>query len=462
VRWRVREEGLLAWENVVVEDRIRRAQEATSQMSVRVGTTGRAVTAFGGAELLRATARAVGVGDAVDGSVSLKKRARGLSDTEFVLGIAESVALGARCLDDLAVARSDVAQALLRGFEIPPPQTAGAWLRRFTLGHLGQLNRALCDVQRNAYITSGVREVTLDFDSTYLFSRSTRRQGVDRTYKKGYALHPLLCFDAASGAAVHARLRRGKAGASTGMRTFLAETLRRVPDGVRVRARLDSGFYGGALLTQMEAAGVTYLCGVPIVPALLGAVAALDDDCWAPCVDKNDGEVAEFGYRLRHGRVFRRYIVKRIAIEPGEQATLEEGGWRHWILVTNDHHRSAAELESEHRHKAVVEAGMRELKSNYGLGTIRRHGFMANWAWLLLVCLAHNLCCWTQHLGRLAAGRDGAELRAKRLRYRYLVVPALVVRSARQLTIRLPTTYQHLDRFLAALDRLKRLATRPA
>ena len=41
--------------------------------------------------------------------------------------------------------------------------------------------------------------VTLDFDSTYVFSRSVRRQGVDRTYKKGYALHPLLCFDAASG-----------------------------------------------------------------------------------------------------------------------------------------------------------------------------------------------------------------------------------------------------------------------
>ena len=41
--------------------------------------------------------------------------------------------------------------------------------------------------------------MTLDFDSTYVFSRSRRRQGVDRTYKKGYALHPLLCFDAVLG-----------------------------------------------------------------------------------------------------------------------------------------------------------------------------------------------------------------------------------------------------------------------
>ena len=117
----------------------------------------------------------------------------------------------------------------LRGFAVPAPQTAGTWLRRFSLGHIRQLDRALAGVHRRAFGAAGVAEVTLDFDSTYVFSRSTRRQGVDRTYKKGYALHPLLCFDAVSGAAVHARLRRGKTGPSTGMKTFLTETLRRVP-----------------------------------------------------------------------------------------------------------------------------------------------------------------------------------------------------------------------------------------
>jgi hypothetical protein len=431
-------------------------------VSVRVGTTDRAVTAYGGAELLRETARAVGLAEEVAACLSLKQRARGLSETEFVAGVAESVALGARCLDDLAVARADAAQERLRGFAVPAPQTAGGWLRRFTLGHISQLNKALEAIQRRAFQLAGVAEVTLDFDSTYLFSRSTRRQGVDRTYKKGYALHPLLCFDAASGAAVHARLRRGKAAPSTGMATFLRETLRRVPGGVKVRARLDSGFYGSRLLAQMERAGVTYLCGVPFNPRIIEACRSVDDQFWSPCADKDEGEVAEFGYRLRDGNTFRRYIVKRIHIEPGEQATLEEGGHRYWVFVTNDNTRSAVELESEHRHKALVEAGMRELKENYGLGTVRKHGFMANWAWLLLVCLGHNLCCWAQQLGRLAAGRDGADLRAKRLRYRYLVVPALVVRSARQLTIRLPRYWPNLQRFIAALGRLKRLALTPA
>ena len=269
-------------------------------MIVGVGTTERALTAFAGAELVRETARAVGLSEHVEAFVGVKRRARGLSDAQFVSGLAEAVALGASCLDDLAVARADTAQETMRGFAVPAPQTAGAWLRRFTLGHIRQLDKALEATQRRAFVLAGVDQVTLDFDSTYLFSRSKRRQGVDRTYKKGYALHPLLCFDAASGAAVHARLRRGKAGPSTGMASFLVETLRRVPPGVAVRARLDSGYYGSALFAQMEKAGVTYLCGAPFNPRLLEAVRSVGEGCWAPCADKDEGEVAEFGYRLAH------------------------------------------------------------------------------------------------------------------------------------------------------------------
>jgi hypothetical protein len=401
---------------------------------------------------------AVGLVDEIDATVGLKSRARGLSEGQFVAAMAESIALGASCLDDLAISRADTAQEMLRGFAVPAPQTAGTWLRRFSLGHVRQLDKALAAVQRRVYTASGVEEVTLDFDSTYIFSRSKRRQGADRTYKKGYALHPLLCFDAASGAAVAARLRRGKVNTAAGMKTFLAQSLRAVPEAVAVRARLDSGFYSGPLFDQMEAAGVTYLCGVPMTARIAEAVTNIPNECWVPCIDKDEGEVADFGYRLRDAKRFRRYVVKRIMIEPGEQASLETGGYRYWVLATNDYDSDAAALEAEHRHKANVEAGMRELKSNFGLSVLRKHRFMANWAWLLLVCLGHNLCCWLQGLGGLAAGRDGADLRAKRLRYRYLTVPALVVRSARRLSIKLPDAYPYLDRFLQTRCRLKQLS----
>jgi hypothetical protein len=122
----------------------------------------------------------------------VKKRARGLSEGQFAAALAESITLGATCLDDLAINRADDAQELLRGFAVPAPQTAGSFLHRFSLGHIHQLNKALVAIQRRAYAAAQVSEVTLDFDSTYIFRRSTRRQGVDRTYKKGYALHSLV------------------------------------------------------------------------------------------------------------------------------------------------------------------------------------------------------------------------------------------------------------------------------
>src|SRR6266545_1387258 len=166
------------------------------------------------------------------------------------------------------------------------------------------------------------------------------------------------------------------------------------------------------------------------------------------------GRGAEFGYRLASERVFRRYVVKRIAIAPGEQATLETAGYRYWVSVTNDHITDAPTLESEHRHKALVEGGMRELKENFGLRVLRKHGFMANWAWLLVVATGLNLCRWTQLLGKIEPDRD---LRAKRLRFRYLAVPAMLVRSGRRLMLKLAAGYPLLDRFVAALARLRAL-----
>lgn len=428
--------------------------------TVTLGTTNRDITAHAGALLLRETARVVGLRDAVDAHVHLKERCRGLSEAEFVCAMAESIGLGARCLDDLAVTRADGVQATLRGFAVPAPQTAGTWLRRFTIGHVRQLDKALGLVTRTAFTLAGVSDVTLDFDSSYVRSRSKRRQGADRTYKKMYALHPLFCFEATSGATVHARLRRGRAGASTGMSSFVTETLRRIPDEVTIRARMDSGFYSSQLFAQLELAGVAYLCGVPMSPNIAVCCQQIGDEHWQDCMDDKNGQVTEFGYRLTDGKQFRRYVVKRAQRHAGEQLTLDgTGSYQYWVLVTNDHTTPAIELESEHRHKADVENGVRELKQNYGLHALRKHGFMANWAWLLLVCLGHNLCCWTQQLGALQAGRGNGDLRAKRLRFRFLHIPGLLTRSARRYILKLRADYPYRDRFDAALARLRSLPT---
>ncbi len=425
------------------------------QPPVHISTTKRKITAQAGSVLIRQVARVVGLGSAITEHLHLKKRARGLSEAQFVTAMAEAIALGARCLDDLAVTRGDEVQTDLRGFRVPAPQTAGSFLRRFTLGHIRQLDVALRVVNRRALALLGVGRgdrLTLDFDSTYIRSYSSRRQGADPTWTKRYTLHPLLCFVAEFGMCLHAKLRRGRSGSSTGVAPFVTECLRRIPRGVAVRARFDSAFYSGKLFAHLERRGVTYLCGAPHNQRLVQVIRAVPDADYSPCGDDKEGEVAEFGYRTKDDRTFRRYVVKRIAIAPGEQATLDGGGYRYWTLVTNDHTSSAAELESEHRHKALVESGMRELKENFGMHALREHGFMANWAWLLILTAGLNLCRWTPALGELEPDQD---MRAKRLRFRYLFVAGVLVRSGGRWVLKLSDGYPLYDRFVACLSRLR-------
>ena len=235
-----------------------------SARAFSVSTTDRNLTSHAGAVLLRAAADAVGLGAAIGATLHLKKRARGLTEAESILAMAEAVALGATCLDDLAIARSDHAQEELRGYAVPAPQTAGSFLRRFTLGHIGQLNKALRTVHLRAFELLGVisgDRITLDFDSTYIRSYSSRRQGADPTWTKRYTLHPLLCFVSGLSTCLHAKLRRGKSHTANGIAGFVAECLRRVPKETHLRARFDSGFYSKDLFAMLEDKGVTYLCG---------------------------------------------------------------------------------------------------------------------------------------------------------------------------------------------------------
>jgi hypothetical protein len=281
---------------------------------------------------------------------------RGLSEAEFFLGLCEAIALGADCLDDLAVAPGDLAQTKMRGFEIPSPQTAGMFLRRLSLCHIRQLDQALRQVHRWALSLLGPEgTLTVDFDSSHVRSDSSRRQGADPTYLKRYTLHHLFCSGADHDLVLHGKLRRGRANTSKGIDRFVDECLRRVPPVTPVRARFDSGFWSEHLCEHLERRGVTYLVGVGLNQRIAQVIRQIPDEQWMPCVDKDESEVAEFGYRLAQSRMFRRYVVKRILKAAGEEIGFETGGYQYWVLATNDHQVDAAALESEHRHKAQVE-----------------------------------------------------------------------------------------------------------
>ncbi len=102
-----------------------------------------------------------------------------------MLALCETLIAGGDCLDDVALLRADSAQEMLRGHGLPDPTTLGRFLRRFTLGHLGQLNRALDRLFARVQPLLGRGDaVTLDLDASYVATHGPvgSRQGARGTY----------------------------------------------------------------------------------------------------------------------------------------------------------------------------------------------------------------------------------------------------------------------------------------
>lgn len=427
---------------------------------VRIVPSSQQMTAHAGLVLVRELAERLGLPELLD-EVTVKKRRRGYSPAQQALALCETLIAGGECLDDAALLRADSAQEQLRGHAVPDPTTLGRFLASFTLGHVGQLNRALNRLFARVHPLLARERVTLDLDSTLIehHGPAGSRQGTRGTYAGTVAWHPLLCFVSETGEWLHAKLRNGHAAPSTGALRFLGECLRRLPAGARLFLRADEGFFGQDFLAGLEGKGMTYTVGAPLIASVRQRIAEIAQEAWQPSSYRQGSEVASFLWRPKTWKRERRFVVRRDPLERGEQLSLESAEWHYWALVTNDRERSADELESWHRDKANIENRIKEAKLGLGLDNLPCHGFHANWAYLLLTLIAYNLLTW---LKLLALPESERRSYAKRLRFRFIAVAATVGRSGRRLVLRLSAGYPLLPEFVRALARIRGLARAPA
>jgi hypothetical protein len=427
---------------------------------VQVAPSTQQITAHAGLVLVRELAAALGLAGLLD-RITVKKRRRGYSPAQQALALSETLIAGGDCLDDAALLRGDTGQQQLRGYAVPDPTTLGRFLASFNLGHIRQFERALEQLFGRVHLLLGRETVTLDLDATLVEHHGPvgSRQGARGTYTGKVAWHPLLCFVGETGEWLHGKLRHGHAAASTGSKRFLAECLRRLPAGARVFLRADEGFWGKDFFAELERLQITYAIGAPQIASVKARIFAVDEADWRPSSYRTGSEVVSFPWRPKTWERERRFVVRRDPIKPGEQLTLDGDGYHYYVLVTNDHERTADELEQWHRAKANVENRIKEAKLGLGLDNLPCRGFHANWAYLLCTLLAYNLLCWLKLLALPERERTSY---AKRLRFRFIAVAATVGRSGRRLVLRLSASYPLLNDFVEALQRLRGIARAPA
>jgi hypothetical protein len=379
---------------------------------------------------------------------------RGYRPGRKVVTVLAGLLAGADCIDDLAVLRAgSTARILPTG--VVAPSTVGTWLRSLTFGHVRQLDRLTELLLTRAWAAGagpGGRDLVIDVDSTICQVHGYAKQGAAYGYTRQLGYHPLLAMRADTGEVLHTRMRTGSANTARGAQRFVRETVgraRRAGAIGPITLRADAGFWSSKVITACSDHDVRYSITVRRTKAVVAVIEQIDEAAWTDIVYPDGGQ-AQVAETTLAGR---RLVVRRTRLTGEHQQRLFPD-WRHHAFVT-DRPGTAVDLDADHRRHAVVELAIRDLKHGAGLTHCPSGVFTANAAWAVLATLAHNLWRWTATLGGLVT--PGRLTVAKTMRRRYLTIPGRITRSARRLTLHLPTMWPWRAAFVEALSRLRRV-----
>jgi hypothetical protein len=366
---------------------------------------------------------------------------------------------GADSIDDMALLRHGAMSRLFTG--VRAPSTLGTFLRAFTFGHVRQLDavasRLLVNLAGWAPLLPGAAELAyVDVDDTLRQTYGYAKQGAGRGYTGVKGLNALLAVVSTPSSApviAAARLRKGSTNSARGAQRFVTDALKTArkagATGMLV-LRADSAFYGRDVIAAALRQQARFSITARQDRAVRAAIASIDPDAWTTIqytdaiFDEqsqqwiSDAQVAEIDYtaftsRLKAQRVAARLIVRRVKdMNPNNQSELFTA-YRYHAVFTNSP-LPMLQAEKAHRAHAIVEQVIADLK-NGPLAHLPSGHFWANSAWLVCAAIAFNL---TRAAGALASAFH-AKATTATIRAQLITVPGRLARSARRLTVHLPT-----------------------
>jgi len=365
-----------------------------------------------------------------------------------VATLVHAMVAGAKFIDDADVLRSGSTAEVL-GHQVMAPSTLGTFLRRFSFGHIRQLDKLAEAVLTRAWSQGagpGAEPMTVDIDSTIAPVHGDQKQGAGFGYTRVLGYHPLLGTRADTGEVLHLRFRKGSANSGRGAERFVRELVgrvRRAGSSGSLTLRADSGFYSRFVIQACRDHKIAYSITAPQNPGVKRAIDAIAEDAWTPIDYTDNGEawVAETPYGDGH-----RLVVRRTKLADPQPALFPV--FRYHAFITN-RVGDAVSLDADHRRHAVVELAIRDLKDG-GLAHCPSGNFSANGAWAVLATIAHNLIRWVGQLGLEISG----PLVAKTIRRRFLALPGRITRSARRRQLHLPTRWPWADQWTTCFERL--------
>jgi hypothetical protein len=400
------------------------------------------VTSFAGLKPLFDLAHRLGILKDLQ-SLTVKRRRRGIPIVDFVMSLVANFVVGGECMTDLKQLRDeDATRSLLYGLEVPAPTTTGETLRKFTLGHIRQIERVIGRALKGTRdMISGSESITLDGDSSVFEVHGYHKEGARYAYNQVRGFHPLLAFWSEKRLLMGLRLRPGNRHTCYKATSFLAECLGRLPKDHSINGRFDSGFYSRGIVEFCLRHHMGFTISAKLFEGLVERISEIEEDAWKSYPWEEKAQWTEFSYLPAHWPRPFRMLVKRVPFYEKEQLIL--GKYFYTAVITNRRGMGSSLLRF-HLARGGTENYIEEFKSGIGARLVPTQRFLANWAWLVIAQLAYNL---VQCFKLLLMPRQQHSFQMKRLRLLWFNVAARIVHSGRRLILHLARGPDAAERF---------------
>jgi hypothetical protein len=368
--------------------------------TIRLEVTDEPLTVHTGLSLFYAMAEALEVPRILDQRVHVKERQRGYPESEHILALAANAFVGGDYLDDLEALREDIAiQKAIGRKEIPDPTTAGDFCRRFTLGHILQMNQAFAEIQAQVYQRrKEITAWTIDVDAKVHEVYGAKKEGAEKSYNGIYSLQPMYAFVHETEEMLHSELRTGNTHPGAKAVAFLRRMSRKIPANIReIYLRSDSAFYNKEVVEFCEEKGWQFSITADQTGPLMRRVEDLPDSAWKAVPGDPSLGYAEVRYQPVNWPKAFRFLVRREKKEKRAQEVLFAPlAYSYYVVVTN-RAGDVRSLMEVHDGRGAMERRIGQFTNEF-LSHLPLGGFMANWVYLLCAQLAYNLSYWLRDL----------------------------------------------------------------
>lgn len=452
-------------------------------------------TVYGGVAAMHRLVTKLGLVETIDERLELLKVHLPYHESDHVLNLAYNVLTGGTRLEDIERLRHDVAYMNAVGAElIPDPTTAGDFCRRFTEPDIVALMEAINSVRPRLWrgrAADLLGPVTyLDVDGTMVPTTGECKQGMDINYKGIWGYAPLIVTLANTREVLYLVNRPGNAPSHAGAAEWIDKAIDLVgPHANRVCVRGDTDF---SLTEHLDkwAERVDFVFGMDNNTALRSRAEALDASAWSrlhrppayePVTDVrrarrantkqqivaereylnlelNHEDVAVFDYQPKKCR--RTYTVvalrKNISRTRGENVLLDE--IRYFFYITTHTDKTPAQIVELANERCDQENIIGQLKSGINALRVPLYDLTSNWAYMLIAALAWNIKAWFALMTHRKTDRhDYIRMEFRRFFHTIILIPAMITRRARGITVRLTGYTPALDRLFSAATTIERI-----